>query len=356
MIRSVAVSLSFLLFCSSFPARSQSWPHFAGPDRNFTAEPTTELAADRPLGLQVSWKVELGSGYSQIVVDGGEAFAMYSDSTHDVLASLDASSGERNWTYLMGPTFKGRQGSMDGPLSTPSLSPEHAIGLSAAGLLFCVERATGAELWQRDLVAADGAVMPEYGFATSPLLVDDLVVISVEIPGTASTAAFDAGTGDRVWTSGSRAAPYQSPTPMTAAGRRQLLTLDGPSVRALDVATGEAEWEYDLADHPGVARRAHLVPLGDDQLLVRGWGAAILLSITDLEGGVEVKEVWRSQHLKGSYAIPVRRNGRFFGYSGNSYLPSTTPRASACGDRGHPAKARAWRWVTSSWSGMLRDD
>jgi enterochelin esterase-like enzyme/outer membrane protein assembly factor BamB len=288
-----------------------------GPNHDLTARPAKRLDASQPLGLKVEWKVGLGSGYSQVIADGGEVFAMYSDSTHDVLVNLKASTGEESWRYIMGPTFKGRQGSMDGPLSTPSVSSNRVFGFTPGGSLFCVDRANGKQVWRRDLVAEKSAPAPEYGFTSSPLLVEDLVVINVGAPDGHSIMAFGTDTGEVVWSAGSEPAEYQSPTLVILQGRQQLMTISGLSVQGLDVSTGKVEWSYVFTDNPFSASVAHIMPVESDRFMVNSTGNVQILSIAEIGDSVQVAEVWSSNHLKGSYTIPIYHKGFVFGYNGN---------------------------------------
>jgi outer membrane protein assembly factor BamB len=152
------------------------------------------------VGLDLRWKKTIGSGYSQVVVDGSQVFVLFTEDDQDVLASLDAGSGDEHWRYTLGTAWRGRQGSLDGPISTPVVDSERLYGLSPYGVLFAVDRSSGKEVWRVDFRESYGSKLPGYGFATSPLLHGETVI--VQAGGKGGLVGFDRSTGAEKWKTG----------------------------------------------------------------------------------------------------------------------------------------------------------
>ena len=135
------------------------------------------------------WRRALGSGYSGVVVADGHAVTMFSDGETDFLVSLDADSGEENWRTAMAPTYRGREGATDGPVSTPAIAGGAVFALGPRGDLMAVRLDTGELIWRRHLVEDLGVAVPHWGFGTSPLPVGDRLI--VETGGDGAVTAFD---------------------------------------------------------------------------------------------------------------------------------------------------------------------
>ena len=90
----------------------------------------------------------------------GRLTTTFSDGESDYLVTLDASTGAEQWRYRISDTYKGHDGSDDGPLATPTSDGGVVYGLGARGRLFAVSLEDGKEQWRLDLVANFGAVEP----------------------------------------------------------------------------------------------------------------------------------------------------------------------------------------------------
>ena len=184
------------------------WRHWRGPDHDGRA-PDTGVFGET-FGLELAWKTSLGAGYSGIVVSGGRLVTMFSDGQTDWLAALDAETGREIWRYKIDKTYVGQDGAHDGPISTPLLSGNRVFGLSPRGKLFALDLTDGTEVWSTHLADDHGANKPHYGFATSPILMDGVVV--VQLGGDkGAVAGFDPATGKRLWAVGTDEVQYQSP-------------------------------------------------------------------------------------------------------------------------------------------------
>ena len=128
MLRTAVLVLVVYTSCSA-----QDWPALRG-DGSGVGNGSSLLKSGTDLGLKVRWRKSIGSGYSSVVVANGCVVTMHANGEKDVVACRKASDGESLWKVPVGPTFKGANGSFDGPLSTPTIEDGHVFALSAQGL------------------------------------------------------------------------------------------------------------------------------------------------------------------------------------------------------------------------------
>ncbi len=298
------------------PGTQRDWPGWSGPDGNLTSLGNGVFGGDG-FGLKQVWSRPLGSAYSGIAVVGERLVTAFSDGEADYLVSLDASSGVEQWRYRISDTYKGHDGSDDGPLATPTIASGTVYGLGAWGQLFAVGLADGKEVWSHDVVKAFGARKPEYGFTSTPAVVGEVVAVETGGDGGRSISAFDRRTGELRWAIGDDEVAYQSPTAISIGGQtRILVAVTNQHLYGLEPETGKTLWRH---RHPEVQADgfAQPVPVGDDGILLNDWPEATLFRVERTGGAWGVEEVWRSRALRGTYDVPVPYEAHLYGFSGN---------------------------------------
>ena len=126
----------------TLPREGADWPVWSGPEGNFTSLGNGVFDGGA-FGLERVWSRPLGSAYSGIVVVDGRLTTTFSDGESDYLVALDASTGAEQWRYRISETYKGHDGSDDGPLATPTIDGGVVYGLGAWGGLFAVSLEDG---------------------------------------------------------------------------------------------------------------------------------------------------------------------------------------------------------------------
>src|SRR5262249_21937234 len=125
-----------------------------------------------------------------------------------------------------------------GPGSTPTVDGDRVYTLGKRGQLFCFAAASGQVLWQKNLMDELAVLKPEWGFAASPLVEANLLILNVGSAGT----AVDKMTGKTIWTSGREAAGYATPVPWTSSGQRQGLVFAAKALVAVKLSDGAELW------------------------------------------------------------------------------------------------------------------
>ncbi len=303
------------------PARTgANWPMWSGPEGNLTSLGNSVFDGGA-FGLERVWSRPLGSAYSGIVVVDGRLTTTFSDGESDYLVALDASTGTEQWRYRISDTYKGHDGSDDGPLATPTIDGGAVYGLGALGQLFAVSLEDGKERWRLDLLADFGAVKPHYGFTTTPTVIGDLLVVETGGGGGRSISAFDRKTGEPRWSTGDDPVAYQSPMVFDLGGETSLVAVTSRSLLGLVPETGEVLWRHQHTEGDGRGfGSAQPVPVGEGGILLTDHAESVLFQVSKNAEGYTVEEAWRSRALRGSLAVPVPYEGHLYGYSGNNFL------------------------------------
>ena len=301
----------------TLPRGGSDWPVWSGPEGNLTSLGNGVFDGGA-FGLERVWSRTLGSAYSGILVVDGRLTTTFSDGESDYLVTLDASTGAEQWRYRISDTYKGHDGSDDGPLATPTIDGGVVYGLGAWGQLFAVSLEDGKERWRLDLVADFGAVKPHYGFTTTPTVIGDLLVVETGGDDGRSISAFDRETGEMRWSTGDDSVRYQSPMTIDLGGETLLVAVTDRNLFGLAPETGEVLWKHQHTegDDRGFGS-AQPVPVGEGGILLTDHPESALFQVSKNAEGYTVEEVWRSRALRGGFSIPVPYEGYLYGYSGN---------------------------------------
>lgn len=158
----------------------------------------------------------------------------------DVITCLDTVSGVAFWQH----TYQA-SGNLDYGNSiraTPLIADPYVISLGAFGDLRCLDLETGNLVWSTHLVRDLQGVMPQWGYAASPIAIDGRLIVQ---PGgeSASIAALDLETGKVIWKTAGRQAVYASLVPWSHGAKRQVIGWDYRTLGGWDVEDGKRLWE-----------------------------------------------------------------------------------------------------------------
>ena len=293
------------------------WPGLRGPNHDGSVD--AKLFEGDTASLEVAWKVDLGSGYSSVVVSGPRVVTLFADGDTDYIGAFDTESGKELWRYGFSETYPGHDGSHDGPISTPWVEGDKVYGLGPYGQLFALDVTTGKELWATDLSKDYEAPKPHYGFTSSPVVVGDVLVVQVGGGEGKSVAGFNVADGEMLWTLGDDAINYQSPVAVELAGQLQVLSAGPTTLIGIEPKSGELLWSYEHGGDPSAMGGSSLVPLpaGDDRIfLANKTDASSMVQVKKSGDGFEVSELWSNNTIRSSYVLPVVHDGYVYGISG----------------------------------------
>jgi len=286
------------------------WPGFRGPGRDGIVHGTavaTDWTATPPVAL---WRRAIGPGWSSFAVAGDRLYTQEQRGDDEIVACYDAATGAPVWQHRDRARFwESNAGA--GPRGTPTLSGGRVYALGATGIVNALDAATGAVIWSRNAAADTGATAPGWGFAASPIVVDDLVVVAAS----GALAAYDATTGTPRWKVAPSGEGYSSPQLVTLGGVRQIAFVNGEGVTGVSPAEGKVLWTNAWKGYPMV--QPAVTADGDLVFNATQDGGLRRLTVARGDSGWTATERWTSRNLKPYFNDFVVHKGFAYGFDGS---------------------------------------
>jgi enterochelin esterase-like enzyme/outer membrane protein assembly factor BamB len=271
-------------------------------------------ATDAP-GLELAWRIPLGSAYSRIAVAGDQVVTMYADAEADWVGAFDAASGKALWRHRLGDVTKGHDGSDDGPLSTPVIGKGTVFAIGADGVVVALRLKDGDLVWRKRLEQDFGGTPPFFGFTTTPLFDSGVLVVQAGAGEGAAIVGLNTKNGKKVWALGDGKVDYQSPAVMTLSGKQMVVAVSATTITGVDAARGDVLFTHELGEEDRVSSGLPAF-IGDDRFLVLMSGGATVYRVSRSGEGFEVEELYRTKTFGETYAPPVYHDGHLYGFRG----------------------------------------
>ena len=181
------------LFISSTLANAADWPTYGGLHKNHISLEDTLRTDLGKKNRKKLWSFDVGIGYSSIVEANGRAFGHGYHNGKNMLFCINAETGKEIWTHQY-PCQKAPDYFQGGTRSTPTVDGGIVSLQSHEGDLYSLEAKTGKILWSLNIVDDLQGVRPQWGFAGSPLVTNDKVIIQTGSP-SGSLVALDRENG-----------------------------------------------------------------------------------------------------------------------------------------------------------------
>ncbi len=305
----VTIIISNVYMLQAQSISENSWYQFRGPDRDGASKEILE----KPGKPELIWKKELGSAFSELVITDNTIYTMISEKTDSIsgnayIAAFDKETGKEIWKTKVDSMYIDVDGWGDGPRSTPVIDENHIYSLTSHGKLSANSRKDGKLIWQVDFLKDFGSTTPRWGFASSPVLIDDILVSEVGGSDTRTFMAFDKKDGSVVWNNGQGNASHDSPLKATINGQEQLIFANGRTLYSYN-SKGDTLWTYNMP-----FRVITAMPLLVDENKIFASGVRnpgfFVIEVTDNKA----TELITGNSMKNDYSSCVYHNGYIYGY------------------------------------------
>ena len=276
------------------------WPAFRGEDRSGRQHGpilSSDWSATPPEQI---WKVGVGPGWSSFAAAGKLLFTQEQRGSMETTVCYSADSGREVWKQQIESRFEDSLGG-PGPRATPTLADGGLFVMGASGHLMRLDPRTGDVVWQKDLRKVAMREPPMWGFCSSPLVTNSLVIVHAGGAGDKGTLAFDVATGELKWSMESGDHSYSSPQLSNVGGEPLVLMLTNNGIELLDPQSGKLCLNYEWK-HNGYRDLQPQVINGDSILLPTGTGTGTRC-IRVVKNGEQysAKELWTSGDLKPDF-------------------------------------------------------
>jgi outer membrane protein assembly factor BamB len=291
---------------------AEDWPRWRGPrgDGTWQAPP---IAEKWPVGgLKQIWKHPIGGGYGGISIADGRAIVMdrvkEPREVERVLA-YDLATGKPLWKHEY-PVAYEKLDYGNGPRAAPTIVGDEVYTLGAVGHVCRLEASTGKLIWTVDTVKDSGAKISEWGFAGSPLIWNDTVIVHVGAQPGGCYLALDRATGRERWRSGDDPAGYSTPIVIDAPGGKQLVGWTPEHIVGMNPDDGKLEWKIPYKVTYGVSIADPIYH--DGIVFVAGyWEGSKAIRLGPNRTDAEL--AWQNKDLlRGVMSQPLYRDGRVF--------------------------------------------
>ncbi len=251
-----------------------NWPSFRGSSaRGWADGYPTPATWDVETGENVRWKTPIaGLAHSSLVIFGDRLFittavregeeaelrvGLYGDPTplkdearqDFVLLCLDKRTGEMLWESVawQGVPKFARHPKSSYAASTPATDGEHVVVNFGTEGLYCFDM-EGTLLWKHELGDLDAGPYNmddvQWGYASSPLIHGDKVIVQCDVLSQGFLAAFDIRTGKELWrTPREEVSTWSSPAVDVREGRAQIICNGWKHMGGYDLETGKELWK-----------------------------------------------------------------------------------------------------------------
>jgi outer membrane protein assembly factor BamB len=250
----------------SLAASDTDWSRFRGPNGTGVSN-TSGLPAEFGPAKNVVWTAAVPAGHSSPVLTASQIFMTGVNGNALVVLALDRATGKELWRREVPRRQTGRLENVNGPASPSPVTDGTDVYAFFQDFGLIAFTADGKERWRLPL----GPFNMFYGFGASPILVDGTIVLPVDQDTGSYLLGVDAKTGkprykiDRPGV----ISGYSTPTVyQPAGGPKQVLVPESFQLSAYDAKDGHRIWWV-----RGLAcEMKSVVSIEGDTAYVNGWG------------------------------------------------------------------------------------
>ncbi len=251
-----------------------NWPGFRGHNADGIAENySTPVFWNLDSSKNIKWKIEIpGLGHSSPIVWGDKLFittaisgmenpelkvGLYGsiepvedETVHQwKVFCLDKNSGKIFWeqTSFTGIPKVKRHPKATHANSTPVTDGKYVVAFYGSEGLYCYDM-DGKLIWQKDFGVLDSGYFRElsaqWGFASSPIIHDGVVVVQCDVQENSFLAALDIKNGKEIWRTLRDEYPtWGTPTISTQKNKTQIIVNGFKHIGGYDFKTGKEIWK-----------------------------------------------------------------------------------------------------------------
>ena len=298
--------LSLILVCA-FSLTADDWKQFRGPS-------ATGIAPEQGIPTRLNeghilWRSSLpGRGLSSPIIIGDKVFVSAAEGSEQdrlLVLCLNAQTGLEEWRrsfWATGRTMCHEKTCVAAP--TPVSDGNRIVAVFSSNDVVCLDL-DGNLKWLRGLTVDYPNASNSLGMASSPLIVDGVMVAQIENDSQSLALGINMEDGSNKWSMARpRGANWTSPIPFELSGKPSVALQSGKGIHLVDVHTGVV-----LSEYLGGASTIPSSVLVGSTLLAPSHG----ISALDLSSSQEeIPMLWRSRALSPDTSSPMVMDNAVF--------------------------------------------
>jgi outer membrane protein assembly factor BamB len=305
------------------PVTTEGWRMWGGAQRDFRAtsvglfKPGGEKLANPPKKI---WERQLGDGYAAIAMEDKTLYTAYRRDATDVIAALDANTGNPVWEFTYAAPFKNSysEGAGPGPYAMPQVIGDRVVTASGIGQIHSLNKSDGKRVWSLDLYKDYGATRLGFGYSSHALPYKDSLILAAggSNHGVLKVRQSDGGV---IWSKHSLENAHSSPLLINVDGQPQVVLLLAQEVIGFDPEGGDILWRHPHATQNGLAISTPVWGEGNVLFISTAYsGGARALQLTRNGDKTDVRELWHNPRIQSHFGSAILQGGYVYLSSGQS--------------------------------------
>jgi outer membrane protein assembly factor BamB len=273
-----------------------------GPDRDGHARGVSVKPWDKTPAVR--WRHRCGAGYAGVAVAADRVYLWHREDDREVIECLSAADGSRLWSRRFPAIYSGGVDPDRGPRCVPVVTPRHVVLYGAAGDLHVLDAARGTLRWTRQLRSELEAGDGYFGAGSTPLVLEDRVLVEVGARDGAGLVAVALEDGRTLWKRLDSEASYASPVRLRRGDQTLVIAPMRLETVLVDPRDGRILSRVDFGRRgPSVVAATPLVD-GQRSLLTASYGVGCRMIDWSAE---PPRNLWDDTDVISSqYATPIR--------------------------------------------------
>jgi outer membrane protein assembly factor BamB len=300
----------FGMNCVLMYADDYDWPRWRGPNGDGISTETDWDPESLAGGPKILWKVDLGTGHSNVAIKDNRLYTMGIQSRKTVILCLNAETGEEVWRHFLEERYQDS-------LSTPTIDGKYVYILSKNGIVLCLKAKNGKLRWKKDLVNDLGSAQAGHGYASSPVVEEGLVILNAKTSG----IALNKKTGEKIWegevNTDLKGDYFATPVIYNHDDNRYTLLFSDSGLFSMEVDTGRQLWFYEWTEKgsPNVVDPV----IFNNKVFISSSETNAKCALLDIKGN-EPSVLWQNENMNNHISTSVYLNGYIYGITGNYFV------------------------------------